>query len=280
MKIIENQNFQQERALYALTNAKVNNCRFEGEEDGESPLKETYDIQVNNSFFALRYPFWHNRNTTLNNVKMTELCRAALWYDQDVKINHSVLHGIKALRECQDIVINHSDIISPEFGWFCNDLKINDTSLVGEYPFLHSSNMVLSNFKLQGKYSFQYVKDLIIRDSYLDTKDAFWHSQNVTVYDSVIKGEYLAWYSEGLKLVRCKIIGTQPLCYASNLILEDCEMVDTDLAFEYSEVNATIKGNIDSIKNPKTGKIVADHIGEVILDENIAPESDCEIITQ
>ena len=124
----------------------------------------------------------------------------------------------------------------------------------------------MDHFELSGKYSFQYVENMVIKNSYLDTKDAFWHSKNVTVYDSVLKGEYLAWYSENLKLVRCKIIGTQPLCYAKGLILEDCEMIDTDLSFEKSDVQATIKGNIVSVKNPESGYICADSIDQIVLD--------------
>ena len=107
----------------------------------------------------------------------------------------------------------------------------------------------------------------------------FWHTKNFTVYDSVVKGEYLGWYSENLKLVRCKIIGTQPLCYCKGLVLEDCEMVDCDLAFENSEVVATVKGRIDSVKNPVHGSITADAIGEVILVENLWPGADCAIHT-
>ena len=95
----------------------------------------------------------------------------------------------------------------------------------------------------------------------------FWHGKNITVYDSVVKGEYLAWYSENLRLVHCKIIGTQPFCYAKNLILEDCEMVDCDLSFENTTVQATVKGEITSVKNPAGGSITADRIGEIILDE-------------
>lgn len=44
-------------------------------------------------------------------------------------------------------------------------------------------------------------------------------------------------------------------------------MIDTDLSFEKSEVEATIKGHIDSIKNPLTGKITVESVGEIIMDE-------------
>ena len=43
-------------------------------------------------------------------------------------------------------------------------------------------------------------------------------------------------------------------------------MESTDLSFEYSEVEADIKGHIDSVKNPKSGIIVADSVGEIILE--------------
>ncbi|MBR6278756.1 MAG: DUF3737 family protein, partial [Bacteroidales bacterium] len=51
-----------------------------------------------------------------------------------------------------------------------------------------------------------------------------------------------------------------------------------DLAFEYSTVDAEISGEVTSVKNPKSGKIIADSIGEVILDENIKQPADCKII--
>lgn len=275
MMKIENQTFDQERALYGIHDSEVINCTFAGEADGESPFKETHDIVVDNCYLELRYPFWHVNHASILNVEMTELCRAALWYDNDITIENSLLHGIKAVRECQNITIKNCDLISPEFGWMSSNLKIENSSLTGEYPFLNSKQIELDHFKLNGKYSFQYVENMVIKDSYLDTKDAFWHSKNVTVYDSVLKGEYLAWYSENLKLVRCKIIGTQPLCYAKGLVLEDCEMIDTDLSFEKSEVKANIKGNIVSVKNPDSGYIYADSIGEIVLDQ----KTKCKIQT-
>ena len=135
----------------------------------------------------------------------------------------------------------------------------------------------IDRLDFKGKYSFQYVRDMRITNSVLDTKDAFWHAKNVTVVDSVIKGEYLAWFSEGLTLIRCKVIGTQPLCYCKDLELIDCEMTDCDLSFEYSDVEADIKGHIDSVKNPRSGRIIADSIGEIIKEESII-ESNAEII--
>ena len=46
MKIIENQTFDEERALYGSRELLVRNVSFDGPADGESALKESSDIQV------------------------------------------------------------------------------------------------------------------------------------------------------------------------------------------------------------------------------------------
>ena len=121
---------------------------------------------------------------------------------------------------------------------------------------------------------------VVIRNADLDTKDAFWESENVTVVDSRINGEFLGWYSKKLRLVNCRIGGTQPLCYCEDLYLENCVFEeDCDLAFEYSEVQAGIIGPVTSVKNPRSGRIIADSYGEIILDGNAKAPADCEIRT-
>ena len=57
-------------------------------------------------------------------------------------------------------------------------------------------------------------------------------------------------------------------------------MVDCDLSFENSFVQATVQGLIDSVKNPRSGFIHADAIGEIILDDFAWTENPCEIITK
>lgn len=259
--------FDEERALYGIQQSKVENCKFDGPADGESVLKECKDITVINSYFNLRYPFWHVDRALIQGCDMTELCRAALWYDQDIVIENTKMNGIKALRECQRIKLKDCEVHSPEFIWRCEDVQIHSTRIASEYPLFETKNIELEDVSLTGKYSFQYVEGGIVRHCNLDTKDAFWHSKNVTIEDSEVKGEYLGWYSENLKLVRCHITGTQPLCYCKGLVLEDCTMDGCDLAFERSEVQATVQGHIDSVKNPAPGGCIkADSIGEQILE--------------
>jgi hypothetical protein len=269
-EIIE-KSFDQERALYHLENAEVNACRFEGPADGESCLKEARNIEVSSCFFALRYPLWHVEGLTLKDSTFTLTARAALWYDAHGEISNVNGQGIKALRECEDISLKDCTFNSEEFGWKCRRLHLDHCSITSEYAFLDSDDVVFDESTLQSKYAFQYMKNLNIHHSHLITKDSFWHSVNVVVEDSVIEGEYLGWFSDHLTLRRCKIKGTQPFCYCQHLILEDCELENCDLAFEYSDVEASIKGHVDSIKNPKSGHITLDSVGEIIRGNTTMP---------
>lgn len=279
MQVFENKTFDAERALYGVYDAEVINCEFAGPADGESALKECSNVKVKNSRFLLRYPLWHLHGGSMADCVMTDTCRAAMWYDSDLTVENTKMGGIKAVRECDNTVLKNCDINSEEFGWFCRGIQMENCKLVSVYPFLQSRNLQIDRLNMQAKYSFQYVENVTIKNSVLDTKDAFWHSKNVTVIDSIVKGEYLAWYSENLHFIRCKITGTQPLCYAKGLVLEDCTMEGCELAFEYSDVQADIKGSIDSVKNPRSGYIKAAQIGEIILDEHQVKDGICKIET-
>ncbi len=277
MTYIADQIFDEERALYALTDATVSHCIFDGPADGESALKEATRVTVEDCNFRLRYPLWHVHAGTLRRCTMTDTCRAALWYAADMTIEDSTLGGIKALRECDRMTLSDTEVHSAEFGWLCRDITVRDCRITGEYPFFMTRNLDMSDLRLKGKYSFQYIENCTIRDSVLDTKDAFWHAKTVTVTDSTIKGEYLGWYSEGLTLIRCHIEGTQPLCYCHGLTLIDCTTDACDLAFENSEVTATIRGHIHSIKSPAAGRITADSIGEIIHERAPVDGTGCAI---
>lgn len=276
-KLIFDRQFDEERALYGISNTKVQKCVFDGPSDGESAFKECRDIEVEDCLFNLRYPFWHVHNAIIKNVKMTEGCRAALWYDDKIEVEACEMRGIKAFRECEDIKVKKCDIVSPEVFWKCKQLNIKASNIESEYPFFECQDIVIDKLELKGKYSFQYVENVTITNSTLDTKDAFWHGKNVTVMDSVVKGEYLGWYSENLRFVRCKIIGTQPLCYCKGLVLEDCTMEDTDLSFERSEVNAKVTGRIEGVKNPLRGYISAGEIGKLLIEEEYVNPNDTVI---
>lgn len=277
-KQIAYQTYDGERALYHLTETDVIGCVFDGPADGESALKECNDICVKDCSFSLRYPLWHTQKFTLCNSYLDAKTRAPLWYCRDGILSDCTIDGIKTVRECENMEISRCSVHSPEFGWRSKHMRICDSVIESEYFLFECSDLHISRLRMSGKYSFQYVKNATIEDSLFDTKDAFWHCKNMTVKNTTLKGEYLGWYSENLTLINCHIIGTQPLCYCKNLKLIDCTTQGCDRAFEYSDINAAIKGHIHSVENPKSGKIVADSIGEIIRG-NEATDCNAQIIS-
>lgn len=63
--------------------------------------------------------------------------------------------------------------------------------------------------------------------------------------------------------------------------MENCSMAeDADLAFEYASVQAEISGTVRSVKNPRSGRMVADGYGEIILDSHCKAPGDCSVETR
>lgn len=276
-KIIADLSFDQERALYGMSDIKVLNCHFGGEADGESALKECHDFEVQDCTFAMRYVLWHAQNFVLRNCKLDEATRAPLWYDSHGLIDNCKLHSVKNIRECQDITFVDCDIDSEEFGWKSSDLSFNNCQINSVYGFLDSKRLTINDAKLTGKYALQYVEDSTISNSHIETKDCLWHAKNVTVSNSTLVSEYLAWCSENLTLINCHIVSSQPLCYCKGLKLINCTFEIGDRSFEYSDINATIKGHITSIKNPLSGRIIVDSVGQIITEQDLK-NCHCQII--
>ena len=120
---------------------------------------------------------------------------------------------------------------------------------------------------LDGNYLLDGASDVIIEDSKLITKDSFWNTKNVYVKNSEITGEYIGWNSENITFENCTIDSIQAFCYMKNVKLINCTLYNTNLAFEFSTVDATVNNEIESVKNPISGRIEALRIKELILDE-------------
>lgn len=116
-KIIENQTYDEERALYHSEECDIKNCVFAGKADGESVLKESRDITLQDCIFSLRYPLWHVKGFSMQKSTMDEKTRAAIWYADNGIIRDCRLEGIKAIRECNHIRLENCRINSLEFGW-------------------------------------------------------------------------------------------------------------------------------------------------------------------
>ena len=278
MEYIENQEFGGERPLYAKHGLSLKDVTIHV---GESSLKETSDIEAKDCQFEGKYVFWECRHFKAIDCKFTESARSSLWYSEDGTLDHCLVEAPKMFRRMRGIRLKDCHFTQAlETLWDCDEVHIEDCRIENaDYLGMHTNDVFIDRYHQEGNYSFQYSKNVEIHHAVLNSKDALWESENVTVYDSEINGEYLGWYAKNLRLVRSHITGEQPLCYCENLVMEDCTMgEDANLAFEYSTVEASIVGNVTSIKNPTSGDIhVKGKIGELILDGNQKSPADCVV---
>lgn len=281
MNIIKNQEFGGERPLYASHDLRLENVTIHV---GESSIKESSNIEAEDCVFEGKYVFWETRGFKVNNCLFRESARSSLWYSTDCVMSNCNVEAPKMFRRMKGIKV--SDCRFPnalETLWDCSDIELNNVSIEkADYLFMHCHNIRINDYKQDGNYSFQYAKNVEIHNAVINSKDAFWEAENVTIYDSELNGEYLAWYGKNIRLVRCHLTGEQLLCYVDGLVLEDCTFgTDANLLFEYSTVEATIKGDVVSIKNPTAGHITVDgKVGEIIIDENQKAPASCTISTK
>lgn len=276
MKNIERGYFTGERALFGLCDLSIKDSIFA---DGESPLKECSNIELDGCMFRWKYPLWYSKHIAVNNTTWFENARAGVWYTDDIKVSDCLIEAPKNFRRCNGLTLeNVSFANAAETLWNCNNVEIDKVLAKGDYFAMNCKDMRIDGLTLYGNYCFDGAENVTISNSKLLSKDAFWNSRNITVRNSFISGEYLGWNAEDLTLIDCTIESLQGLCYIEHLTLKNCKLLNTTLAFEYSSVNADITGSVDSVLNPSQGRITADSIGKLTIEPDKVDPSKTTII--
>ena len=276
MQTVTDQIYSGERALFKAFEMTIKDTIFEA---GESPLKESSNIELLGCMFKWKYPLWYSSNIMAKDCKWFDMARAGVWYTDNISVENALIEAPKNFRRCKGLTLKKVDFFNAEETlWNCDGVTLEQVTAKGDYFAMNSNNMQISHLKLDGNYSFDGCKNVEIRDSVLLSKDAFWNSENITVYDSFISGEYLGWNAKNLTLINCTIESLQGMCYIDNLVMKNCKLINTTLAFEYSSVDVQITGKVDSVLNPTSGKIKADRIGTLILQKDLIDTSKTKII--
>ena len=275
MQILKNGRFTGERALFCSDGVEIHSSVFF---DGESPLKESRNVSLYDCEFEWKYPLWYCREVIAERCTLKESARSGIWYTHGIVMMDCHIDAPKTFRRSSGIKLYSVDMPNAyETMWGCKDVILDDVRIVGDYFGMNSSNVFCTGLSVDGNYIFDGGSDITVRNSRLISKDAFWNCENVTVYDSLIVGEYLGWNSKNVTFVNCTIESNQGLCYMDGVTLKGCKLVNTDLAFEYSTVDADIISSVDSVKNPISGRITADSIGEIIMERERVDTSLTEI---
>lgn len=278
MTIYKNNYFTGERALFGECNAEIIGATFG---KGESPLKESRQINLQAPIFKWKYPLWYSQKITVTNAIFETMARSGIWYTQDITVKNSGIQAPKLFRRCQNVQLEHVHFVDAEETlWSCKDVRLTDVQVYGDYFGKDSTNVYLDRVSLVGNYCFDGAKNIEVHHSTFIAKDAFWNCEEVTIYDSTLSGEYLAWNTKHLTLVNCTIESNQGLCYIDHLTLKNCQLLQTDLAFEYcSDIEATVTTTITSVKNPLSGEIHAAGIRTLIMDATKIDPSKTTITT-
>lgn len=267
-----------ERALFHLADTRIEEAIFD---DGESPLKHSSNIELIDTSFKWKYPLWYAENISMKNCRLFDMARAGIWYTNNLVMDNVTIEAPKSFRRCNNIKLNKVSFFNAaETLWSCRGVSLNDVKVKGDYFAMNSSDMTIDKMELVGNYGFDGCSNVIVSNSVLLTKDAFWNCSNITVKDSYICGEYLGWNSENLTFENCTIESLQGMCYIKGITMKNCKLINTTLSFEYSDVDAQIEGKIDSVKNPTSGIIKADHIDELIMEDNRVNTTATKIITE
>lgn len=257
--------FTGERALFMSRNLHIKDSMFA---DGESPLKESNEIIVEHSSFQWKYPFWYCNNISVSDCSFFNMARAGIWYVNNISLSHCLYEAPKGLRRVNGLKLDYVNFTqAQETLWNCQNVEMNEVTARGDYFGMGCSNLNIRNFNLVGNYSFDGCQNIEIHHAKMLSKDAFWNCENVTVYDSYISGEYIGWNSKNVTFVNCMIESLQGFCYMDHVTLRNCKLINTTLAFEYSTVDAEVTTTIDSVKNPKSGRIQCARIQELIFDD-------------
>ena len=277
MKKIGQERLTGERALFAARDCEIEETIFD---DGESPLKESRNISLRACMFKWKYPLWYAKEIDVRDSTWFDMARAGVWYSERVRVTDCAIEAPKNFRRCHDLTLRHVSFANAaETLWECDGVTLTDVTAKGDYFAMNSRNMTADNLTLYGNYSFDGCRNLTVRNSRLLSKDAFWNCEDVRAENCFISGEYLGWNTKRLTLVDCTIESLQGLCYVEDLVLRNCRLLNTTLAFEYSTIDAEIVGRVDSVKNPTSGRIVADEIGELILESERIDPAKTEILT-
>ena len=120
-----------ERALFMSDGLVIKDSIFD---DGESPLKESKNIELYNSMFKWKYPLWYCENIYAKNCTWFDMARAGVWYTNHIRVEDALIEAPKNFRRCHDLSLtNVSFPDAAETLWSCEDVKMNNVMAKGTY---------------------------------------------------------------------------------------------------------------------------------------------------
>ena len=93
-----------ERACFQAENMTITQSVFA---DGESPLKESRYIVLENDIFRWKYPLWYSRDVKARKIQLLDTARSGIWYTHQINISDSIIQAPKTFRRSSAIVLEN-----------------------------------------------------------------------------------------------------------------------------------------------------------------------------
>ena len=139
MKEYRQQFFKGERALYAEDGAKIYDSIFD---EGESPLKESKNIEIYDSQFKYKYPIWYSNNIKVEHCNWLEMGRSGVWYTNNIQVKDSLITAPKNFRRCDGVTLENVQLTNAEETfWNCKNINLKNVSAKGHYFAMNSENI-------------------------------------------------------------------------------------------------------------------------------------------
>ena len=112
-KIFIGGDYSGERALFMLKDAYLEGVTFH---DGESPLKESSNLEIVNCSFKWKYPIWYANNVVVKDSFLAKEARSGIWYTDNISMHRCTIDAPKTFRKASRITLNscsleHADLI-------------------------------------------------------------------------------------------------------------------------------------------------------------------------
>ncbi len=246
--------------------------------DSEEALMRCRELTVANVTFTAPRPLWHLSDAILRDTAITASATRPLRAAAAVTLQGCTIDAALACENGNGITLDGCSINSPDFASGCASLTLTDTVVSGENALSRTTNLTAANLELSADRALSDIVGGRVDFSSLTGDEILWNAKDITISDTILDGARIGWYSENLTLTHCVIIGEKPFAYAKGLTLADCSLDPSCTeAFERSEVDATLRGNVTSVKNPAHGSILADSYDVIILDDTAEIGADCAI---
>ena len=142
-KLVKQELLTGERALFGSRNLRIVDTIFD---DGESPLKESSDIELEGSMFRWKYPLWYCHNIQARNCTWFDMARAGVWYTKHILVEDAMIEAPKNFRRCRDLTLRRVSFANAaETLWNCEEVTMEHVTAKGDYFAMNCSDMVVSD---------------------------------------------------------------------------------------------------------------------------------------